>query len=172
MVQPALQRIDTVARHFVPFGVTIFLLLFGLTPTHIPGFAPVSPMLTLMAVYFWAVYRPDAIGYGFAFAVGVVEDLLTGTPLGSSALVLMLCQWIVFRQQKFFNARPFFVVWLAFCLVALGAALLRWLAVGLFSESGFVTPDQALMSAVMSMAIYPIIGWLLAKAHLKLMVQP
>jgi rod shape-determining protein MreD len=172
MHQTAWQKMDGVARRSVPFGLTIFLLLFGLTPSHIPAFSAVGPMLTLMAVYFWAVYRPDAFGYGFAFAVGVAEDLLAGTPLGSTALVLMLCQWIVFNQQKFFNGRPFYVVWMAFCLVALGAAAIKWLAVGMFSPAGFVGPGPALMSAVMTMAVYPLVGWLLAKMQLKLMAQP
>lgn len=172
MHQTPWQRFDQSARQGVPLVLTIFLMLFGLTPTHIPGFSPVMPMFSLMAVYFWAVYRPDSMGYGPAFVIGLLEDLLTGTPLGSTALVLMLGQWVVFHQQKFFNGRPFHVVWAAFALVAVGAAVVRWLTVGLFSTGGFVAPGQAIGCAIMTIALYPVIGWLLAKAQLKLMVQP
>ncbi|MBM3514997.1 MAG: rod shape-determining protein MreD, partial [Alphaproteobacteria bacterium] len=118
MHQSLWQKFDQAARQWVPFSLAMFLMLFGLTPTYLPGYAPVAPMLSLIAIYFWSVYRPKAMGYGSAFAVGLLEDLLIGTPLGSTSLMLMLCRWIVFHQQKFFNGRPFHVVWAAFALVA------------------------------------------------------
>ena len=165
------QRMDGTARRFVPFGVTLILMLFALTPTCVPGLANITPMYALMAVYFWAIYRPDLLGYGATFSIGVLEDLLAGTPLGSGALVLLLCQRVVFHQQKFFNNKPFGIIWLAFALVALGAGLLRWLCVGLAAPSGFTPIGQTLTSTLMSVAMYPVIGWLLAKAPMKLLSQ-
>jgi rod shape-determining protein MreD len=167
-----LQRVDTIARQWVPFSATLLLMLFGLTPSYLPAFSPVAPMYTVIAIYFWAVYRPDGLGYGSAFAIGVLEDLLSGTPLGCTALVLMLGQWVVFHQQKFFNGRPFHVVWAAFLLVALGSAAVRWLMIGMFLPAGFVGPTHALASGAMTVAVYPVVGWVLAKMQLRLMSQP
>jgi len=101
----------------------------------------------------------------------VLEDLLSGTPLGSGALILLLCQRVVFHQQKFFNNKPFGIIWLAFALVAAGACLLRWLCVGLVAPSGFTPIGQMTTAYLMTVAIYPIVGWLLAKAHMKLLSQ-
>jgi rod shape-determining protein MreD len=165
------QRMDGTARRFVPFGVTMILMLFAMTPTYIPGLSHVTPMYALMAVYFWAIYRPDLLGYGATFSIGILEDLLAGTPLGSGALVLLLAQRVVFHQQKFFNNKPFGIIWLAFALVAAGAALLRWICVGLVATSGFTPVSQMLTAYLMSVAMYPIIGWFLAKAHVKLLAQ-
>src|SRR5205823_3551423 len=120
----ALQRMDALARKVVPFGLTFALMLFALTPTQVPGFSHLTPMYSLAAIYFWSIYRPDLIGYGTAFGVGLMEDLLTGAPLGSSALVLLLCQYLVFRQPKFFNAKPFGIFWAAFAVVALAAGFI------------------------------------------------
>lgn len=171
-MQPTvLQRMDGTARRFVPFGVTLILMLFAMTPTYVPGLSHITPMYALMSVYFWSIYRPDLLGYGATFGVGVLEDLLAGTPLGSGALILLLCQWIVLHQQKFFNNKPFGVIWLAFALVAAGASLLRWLCVGLVATSGFTPPSELLASYFMTVAIYPIVGWFLAKAHMKLLAQ-
>ena len=166
-----LQRMDLAARRFVPFGVTLILMLFAMTPTHIPGLSQVTPMFALMAVYFWSIYRPDLLGFGATFGIGVVEDLLSGTPLGSGALILLLCQRVVFHQHKFFNNKPFGLIWLAFALIAAGAFLLRWVCVGLVAPSGFTPPGQMLTSYLMTVAIYPLAGWLLAKAHIKLLAQ-
>ena len=162
---------DGAARRAVPFALTLFLMLFALAPTYITGLSDLTPMLTLMCVYFWSIYRPDLLGYGAAFGLGILEDLLIGTPLGSGALVLMLCQRFVVHQQKFFHSKPFVVTWVAFAVVALGAALIRWLCVGLVSEGGF-TPFGALLGVYfMSIAVYPLIAWVLAKAQMKLLAD-
>ena len=171
MQATVLQRMDNTARRLVPFGVTLVLMLFAMTPTYIPGLSHITPMYALMAVYFWSIYRPDLLGYGSTFAIGVLEDLLSGTPLGSGALILLLCQRVVFHQQKFFNNKPFGIIWLAFALVAFGAGLLRWICVGLVAPSGFTPIGQMGTSYLMSVALYPLVGWFLAKAHMKLLSQ-
>jgi rod shape-determining protein MreD len=171
MQATVLQRIDGTARRFVPFGVTLILMLFALTPTYVPGLSHITPMYALMAVYFWSIYRPDLLGYGATFAIGVLEDLLAGTPLGSGALILLLCQRVVFHQQKFFNTKPFGVMWLAFALVAAGASLLRWICVGLVENGGFTPVGEMVAAYFMTVALYPVVGWFLAKAHMKLVAQ-
>jgi len=165
------QKFDLVARRCVPVSVTVFLLLLGLVPLHTPGMPSLAPMYTLMAVYFWSVYRPEGFGFGAAFGIGVVEDLLVGTPLGSTALTLLLCQWVVLNQQKFFSNRPFLEVWLAFSVIATGAALLRWFCAGLIGQI-FPPFSNVFASLILTIVIYPVIGWLLARAQMRLMVQP
>lgn len=171
MQATVLQRMDTTARRLVPFGVTLILMLFSMTPTYIPGLSHITPMYALMAVYFWSIYRPNLLGYGSTFAIGVLEDLLSGTPLGSGALILLLCKRVVFSQQKFFNNKPFGIMWGAFALLAAGGALLRYLCVGLAATSGFTPPGEMFAAYLMTIAMYPVVGWLLAKAHVKLLAQ-
>jgi rod shape-determining protein MreD len=171
-VNPTLwQRMDVVARRLVPIGLTLVLILFAQTPTHVPGLTHTTPMYDLAAVYFWSIYRPDLMGYGAGFGLGLLEDLLTGAPLGTDSLTLLACQYVVFHQQKFFNAKPFGVMWAAFAVLALGAGLLKWLVIGIVSTS-FTRFGDMVMSVLMTVAIYPIIAWLLAKAQMKLLVQP
>jgi rod shape-determining protein MreD len=170
MMQPTLlQSIDMAARRALPAALTLLLMLFALTPTHVPGFASVMPMFALMAIYFWAIYRPENLGYGAAFGFGLLQDLLSGGPIGASALVFLLCQFVVLNQQKFFNAKPFVVIWFGFVFVAAGATLLRWLAVGLIAPSGFTPVGPMFASYLITVALFPVVGWLLAKAQVKLM---
>jgi rod shape-determining protein MreD len=170
MMQPSLlHNLDLAARRALPAALTLLLLLFALTPTSVPGLAPAMPMLALMSVYYWSIYRPELLGYGAVFGFGLLEDLLTATPIGSTALVFLLTQWIVLRQQKFFNAKPFAVTWFAFVFVAAGAALIRWIAVGLVSDAGFTPPGPLMASCLITIAAYPLVGWLLAKTQVKLM---
>lgn len=166
------QKLDTRARNTLPFGLTVMVLLFGLTPTYLPGLAQITPLYTLVAVYFWAVYRPDLLGYGFGFALGILEDLLTGAPLGVGALVLLLTQWVVFNQQKFFHAKPFAITWFAFVIVAGGATLLKWICIGLVTDGGFTPFGDLFATYLITVAIYPIIAWLFSKAQTGLLADP
>jgi rod shape-determining protein MreD len=157
------------ARTALPAALTLLLLLFALTPTSLPGLAPVMPMLALMSVYFWSIHRPDLLGCGAVFGFGLLEDLLTATPVGATALVFLVTQWIVLTQHKFLNAKPFAVTWFAFGLVAAGASLVRWLAVGLVTDAGFTPAGPLAASCLTTVALYPPVAWLLAKTKVKLM---
>lgn len=166
------QKLNARARTILPFGLTVIVLLFGVTPTYIPGLAQITPMYTLVAIYFWAIYRPDLLGYGLGFAIGILEDLLTGAPLGVGALTLLLTQWIVFNQHKFFHAKPFAITWFAFGLVAFCAVLLKWVVIGLVTSSGFTPFGDLFASYLITVAVYPVIAWLFSKAQLGLLVEP
>ena len=49
MLQQSLfHRVDLLARRFVPFGLTLVLMLFALTPTRIPGMSHITPRRSLM----------------------------------------------------------------------------------------------------------------------------
>ena len=50
--QSVLEKVDARARTVLPFGLTLVVVLFGMTPTHIPGLAQITPMYALIAVYF------------------------------------------------------------------------------------------------------------------------
>ena len=172
-MQPTVQqRLDVGGRALVPFTLTLCLMLFSMAPTQIPGFSHVTPMYSLAAVYFWTIYRPDLIGYGTVFAIGLLEDLLVGTPLGSSALILLLCQYLVLRQQKFFHAKSFGVFWLSFGVIVLGAGLIKWTCVGMVARSGLTPFGDLIASVLLTAAAYPVIAWLLAKTQMTLLAEP
>ena len=54
-------RLDTWIRHATPFAITLLLTLVALVPLHVPGLVRITPMLTLIAIYHWAVLRPDLL---------------------------------------------------------------------------------------------------------------
>ena len=80
-------------------------------------------MLTVVGIYYWGVHRPDITGYGTAFLVGLLEDLMGATPLGVSSLTLIVSLMIVLTQERFFRDQSFAVAWSAFVLLP---GLQRW----------------------------------------------
>ncbi|MGB1026452.1 MAG: rod shape-determining protein MreD, partial [Rhodospirillaceae bacterium] len=150
---------------FVPVGLTTVLLLMSVAPTHLPGFVHIAPMIALISVYFWAVTEPDAMGYGSAFFLGLVQDSLTGAPLGVGALALLLARMTVFTQQKFFLGKPFMVTWWAFSLVAMGIGFVRWICVCLYYGT-VVDGSSELFSVIFTVAVYPLFAWLFGRVHI------
>ncbi|MGC2855920.1 rod shape-determining protein MreD [Novispirillum sp. DQ9] len=165
-MRPSLwQRFDIFWRHQIPLVLTLALLLLSVVPSHAAGMTRIGPMFALIAVYYWAIYRPDLLGYGAVFLIGVAEDLLSSTPPGVGALALLLTHAVVLSQYRFFNARSFAVTWWAFSLVAGGAMMVKWLAVSLIHGT-LVDGTAAFYAYLMTVAVYPVIGWVLARVQI------
>ena len=166
MVEPTLwRRLDQNARNLLPAITAVFLGLLMLLPIGVPMWGKLAPPLMLAAVYYWSLTRPGLLPPGAAFALGVYQDLLTGAPLGSTSLVLVLVQWILRSQQRYLANRPFILLWAGFAPVALGAALIDWAVYAAFT---LATPSivEGLVRAALGFAVFPIVaGLVLIPVH-------
>ncbi|WP_299436329.1 rod shape-determining protein MreD [uncultured Rhodospira sp.] len=161
------QSLIQTLRSLIPFGLSVVLLLIAIVPMTTPGFLRAGPMVTVLCVYYWAVHRPDMMGYLGGFSLGVLEDILMNTPLGVSSLVLMLVQAVVLTQYRFFVGKPFLITWWALALVALGAILLKALIIAVLT--GHVTAPGALLASYgLTLLLYPVFAWVFAWADVLL----
>ncbi|MBI5162273.1 MAG: rod shape-determining protein MreD [Magnetospirillum sp.] len=161
-------RMDTWLRHMVPFGVTMLLLLATAVPTRLPGFAGIAPMLPLMGVTYWAIYRPDLLPAWSAFLIGMLYDIVGGTPLGVNALVLLLVQGIAASQRRFFQGKSFLVAWWAFGLLSAGAVTLAWLLIGLLHGRS-VDAVAVLFEYLVTLGLFPLLTWMLTRTQMSLL---
>ena len=160
------QRLDLAARSLLPFAATLVLVLIALVPTRIPSMGAVAPMLPLMGVYYWSIARPELMRPSVAFIIGVLVDLLAGTPIGVNAFLYLIVHWVVVSQRRFFLGKPFFIGWWAFGLVAFGVVLLKWFLVSAL-QSGMVQPWPVLISYGLTLSLYPVFGWAFAKVEVQ-----
>lgn len=161
-------RMDAWVRHLVPFSVTLMLLLLTVVPTRLPGFAGISPMLPLMGVYYWAIYRPDLLPAWVAFVIGLLYDVIGGTPLGVNALVMLLVQGVSASQRKFFLGKSFMVAWWAFGLLAAGAVGLAWLLTTVLIGRP-VDPLPVMFEYMVTLSLFPPLTWALARTQMALL---
>ena len=123
----AIQRDVGYPGRLVPFLTGVLFAFFSIVPLNLPGFAVVMPAFALMAVFHWTIYRPDLLPLSAVFVIGLLLDLLNGTPyVGLSSLVFLLARAAVMSQRKFFVNRTFTVVWLGFLVLAIGVFVLSW----------------------------------------------
>jgi rod shape-determining protein MreD len=162
-VKPAaLPRNDPFPASLLPFLAVLLLVLVSLMPLRIPGYASVTPAFALMGVFHWTVYRPALLPPLLLFIVGVGFDLVTGGPLGLTAMVFLVTRAVVFRQRQFFVGRQFAFVWFGFTLSAAAAVALVWIVGSLFSGV-FLDLRPVLLQWVLTVAFYPAVSWCLQR---------
>jgi len=147
-------RMDALSRQLTPFLLAVVLVLLGVVALHVPGWARVAPLLSLMAVYHWAVYRPDLMPAYAVFFIGLLQDVLSGMPLGVFTLIFLLTYGVVLSQQRYLTGRTFLVVWLGFVLTSAGGMALAWIVVS--GVNGAVVDPRALLyQYLLGIGIYP-----------------
>jgi rod shape-determining protein MreD len=145
-----------------PVASVIGAVLLDLLWIPVPGFNAVSPAFAVMAVYCWAVWRPENLPYTGVFVAGLLEDLIRGTPLGAGALALLAVQGFVWAQQRLLRSRSFEVLWLGFALTSLIAAIVSWGAIA-FAYKTMISPWPGGMQYVLTVAAFPAVAFLLMR---------
>ncbi|MDH5748805.1 MAG: rod shape-determining protein MreD [Rhodospirillales bacterium] len=151
-------RMDVMARRVTPFGLTVLLLFVGLLPIHVPGFARVAPLFPLMAIYHWTIIRPDVMPPIAVFAIGLLQDLLTGAPLGVSAAVYLGVYGAVLSQRHFFLGKSFLIIWIGFSLVAAASGIVSWIIVSVLNLT-LLEPSASFYQYLMTVSFFPLLAW-------------
>ncbi|MEC9344600.1 MAG: rod shape-determining protein MreD [Pseudomonadota bacterium] len=141
----------------VPGLLAVLLVMLGVVPLGVPFVGPMLPDFALIAVYVFAVQRPDLMPHWLAFLVGLLQDLLSGGPLGFGALICLGVQGLCSAQRRFLVGRPFAIGWIAFALVALAAGVVGWLLACVYYFT-LVAPAPALLQFAITVALFPLVA--------------
>jgi rod shape-determining protein MreD len=158
------QRLDLWARRLGPFLSALLLLLLGTIPLRLPHFGSITPDFAIMAVFFWAVHRPSSMPAPAVFLLGVISDVLGGTPFGVGVLVLLVAYWVTRSQRRLLIGQSFLVVWWGFMMVSAAVLLLTWVIVCLLAVQ-LVDPTPAIFAYFFGLALYPIVTQLFTGAQ-------
>jgi rod shape-determining protein MreD len=142
----------------LPGATLLGLLAVALVPGAVPGAARIAPFLPLSAVYFWSLHRPALLPSWAAFLAGLLQDILSGGPLGLFALLYLAAAELVTVQRRFLTEAPFSLIWAGFALLALLLAAVAWLLSGL-ALGALVPPGRLAAAAGLTAALYPVISW-------------
>jgi rod shape-determining protein MreD len=148
----------------LPVATTVLAMLLSIQPIQIPGYAAVTPAFALMAAYHWTIYRPDLLPAAVIFAIGTIQDLLSGGMIGVTALVLLLARTIVLGQRRHFVDRPFPFVWAGFMLLTAGAMLFLWVLHSLLAAQ-LLDLRAAVFRAVLTVSFFPAASFLLGRSQ-------
>lgn len=164
MTSGFLSKMDHFARGLLPLLCTFAVVLISAVPLRLPFAAMVAPSLTLIAVYYWTIYRPDLLNGFFILVLGLLQDLLIGGAPGVTSFILLLTYLTVVSQRRFFHGKSFSVVWWGFMLIALGATVISWIA-NIALSGRWIDPMAPVVSLLLTILLYPLLAAVLSQAH-------
>ena len=124
---PFWQRVDKWSRSSIPVGFTLFLLILGLLPWHLPELGTVGISLVIISVYYWGLRKPHLMTPWSVLCIGLIGDLLGVTPMGVGTVSLLCLYALIRSQARALRNMPFLIVWGTFILMAGVTILLSWI---------------------------------------------
>ena len=106
------------------------VLLSNVPISLVSGLVP-APLLALVPLYFWCLVRPDLMTPAAAFAIGILQDILAGSPPGVWTLSFVLTYALVDRQREGFAGLSGLGAVLGFAAAALVACTVAYLVMAL-----------------------------------------
>ena len=147
-------------KGLLPFITTLFFILLTQLQYKMYFLENIFPFLSLAAVYYWGIFKPRLMPVSAVFFLGLLQDILSGGPLGLMALLLMIVRLFVLRQGSRFLEREFLFNWLVFILASFvfGAAL--WAISSIYLKETQVIWNM-LGQSLLTIAIFPLVVWFL-----------
>ena len=144
----------------IPFLSVLFLIIIMVLPYNMPLIGDIMPFLTLIGVYYWSVFKPELLPVGVVFVLGLLQDILLGSPLGLTSLLLVVVQQFIYFQGRQFLERDFIFNWFVFVMLVIGFGLLSWGITSLYFRV-FLDYLGVIGQILLTIAFYPIITWVL-----------
>ena len=134
------------------------LVICSVLPHGLSPAPDIFPMLTLVAIFYWAIYRPDLIPPSLMFLIGLTQDILLGASIGLMAAIFLGFYGLTLTQRTVFIGKPFYVTWLGFAVISAIAFTSIWIISGLLSES-YLVSIAPLVQYVLTVLSFPMVIW-------------
>ena len=148
----------------LPVATTLLAMLLSIAPLHIRGYPEVTPAFALMAAYYWTMYRPDLMPGVALFAIGILQDLLSGGLPGVTAFLLLLCRAILLAHGHRYVNRSFPFLWAGFALLAGGAMLFLWALHSLLAGE-ILELRSPVSCTVLTISLFPVASSLFGRSQ-------
>jgi len=144
----------------IPFLTVLFLIIIMILPYNTVLISDIMPFLTLIGVYYWSVFKPELLPIGVVFILGLLQDVLLGSPLGLMPLLLIVVQQFIYNQGQQFLERDYLFNWFFFVMIVAGFGFLNWGITSLYFKT-LLDYWSILGQIFLTVAFYPVITGLL-----------
>jgi len=100
--RPGILMAARVLAPMVPLLCGFLAVLLSNIPISLVGGLVPPPLLALVPIYYWCLVRPDLMTPAAAFAIGILQDILAGSPPGIWTLSFVLTYVLIDRQREGF----------------------------------------------------------------------
>lgn len=140
-----------------PTLAAIVGLLLYVMPIRLFGHFVPMPLFPLMAIFFWAMARPQLMPPVVVFLIGLLQDLLTGGPLGLWAFAYLIGYAFMTTQADGLMGRSRGMLWIAFGVMVLLTLTSAVLAGIVFAKDAPQWPSL-IAQGIATFLIYPVMS--------------
>ncbi len=155
------ENVVSLLQRLLPLISSIVLLLLAYLPVNVAAFNNMRPDLGLACIYFWVLHRPDLFNLTSIVVLGIVDMVISSALPGASLLAYLTMYVLLYNTQKFFNAKPFVVIWYGFIALSLATLIVKWLVVSIY-YSTFLPLSMLMFCYLIGVAVYPLVSAVLA----------
>ncbi|MBM3516512.1 MAG: rod shape-determining protein MreD [Alphaproteobacteria bacterium] len=155
-------RVRRIGAALAPALLLLLLVFIDLLPLGGGRLGSTMPLLTVVATYYFALRVPGAVPPLALFAIGLLQDALTGGPPGLGAVLLVGVHGAVVSQRRVLSRGSFVVEWAGLVVITLGAALMSWVLASAYYGAP-LDPGALAIAVLLTLAIYPAAVWALAR---------
>ncbi|MGP4120231.1 rod shape-determining protein MreD [Psychrobacter aquimaris] len=119
-----------------------------------PSMAALRPMVMIMVLIFWLLFKPRYVGIFTAFTIGLIADLLMDTHLGQQAFAAVTVALVIKITSIYIRQLNTISAWLLASLGLVVFQLSLWI-LQMFIQNVFVT--QSALSLLMSIISWPLV---------------
>lgn len=142
------------ARIVVPIASTVAATLVGLLP--IVASAPLIPDFGFLFLIAWRVLRPEIWTARIALALGLVDDLLSGNPLGQSMALWTMTMLALDLSETVVVWRDYWMDWALAAVAILFYTAGGWFVAGLL---GSRIPFTVMLPQIaLSVLVFPLVA--------------
>lgn len=155
---------EIIARMSAAYGLMLCLFLLDIVAAPHPLTMLFSAPFTLIALYYWAIYRPSLVPSWLAFIVGLSLDVLGGFPLGLNALLYLVLRMFLVGQRCFLMGQGFLVIWIGFVLLNTVLHAMQWMMMSAVNVH-MLPMGQAALPILLGSLVFPVISAFLHLSH-------
>lgn len=152
------QKLDRLTRLFMPLVLSFLLVILSVVQTPIPGHAQIFPVLALASIYHWVIYQPNLLPLFSVFILGLLQDLLTGTPVGLYTLVFLTVYGVALSQRRFLIGKSFIMYWFGFGVISLMASVESWMLASIWNWA-LLDFTALAFQFIISVSMFPPLAW-------------
>ena len=126
-----------IIRKIINLGPIILLYYLSLSEidSHFENYFEIlSFNIQLIIIYFWVSKRPEALGSGHIFFAGLINDVVTGFPLGLSSLSYLIVSLVATYVKNMTVNTRITTDWFTFFIAIFFSNLILFILLTNFSE--------------------------------------
>ena len=143
-------KVLLIATIILSFVIASSLNVYPLSPS----MAALRPMVMIMVLIFWLLFKPRYVGVFTAFTIGLIADLLLDTHLGQQAFAAVIVALVIKITSLYIRHLNTISAWLLASLGLVVFQLTLWI-LQVFIQNVFVA--QSALSLLMSIISWPLV---------------